>query len=200
MIRFRPALIQIDLDFRELGLNWALVGGLAVWMRDDARTTRDIDIAIAVEDDRQAESVVRDLLARGYQLYSDPIEQAATGRLSTVRLKTAGKVEEQMLVDLLFASSGLEREIVGAAEPIELMSGLAIPVATIGHLLALKTLAGRYQDRTDFGNLLRKATSEDLRKARESLTLIEERGYGRRQDLQEIFDELLALGTTEQPP
>jgi hypothetical protein len=41
-----------------------------------------------------------------------------------------------MIVDLLFASSGVEAEVVGAAENLEVLPGLWVPVARAGHLLA----------------------------------------------------------------
>lgn len=37
---------------RELDRRWALVGGLAVSARAEPRFTRDIDLAVVVEDDR----------------------------------------------------------------------------------------------------------------------------------------------------
>jgi hypothetical protein len=45
------------------------------------------------------------------------------------------------VIDLLFASSGIESEVVGDAEPLELLPGLRIGVARTGHLTALKVLA-----------------------------------------------------------
>lgn len=49
-------------------ISWALVGGLAVGARTEPRFTRDVDLAIAVDDDRQAEQVVKTMLELGYQL------------------------------------------------------------------------------------------------------------------------------------
>jgi hypothetical protein len=41
-----------------LGYERALVGGLAVSVRSEPRFTRDVDLAIALDDDREAESLV----------------------------------------------------------------------------------------------------------------------------------------------
>lgn len=46
-----------------------------------------------------------------------------------------------MVVDVLFASSGIEPELVRAAEPIEVLPSLTVPVARTGHLIAVKLLA-----------------------------------------------------------
>jgi len=40
---------------------WALVGGLAVSVRTEPRFTRDLDLAVAVADDRAAEDLVHRL-------------------------------------------------------------------------------------------------------------------------------------------
>ncbi len=42
---------------------------------------------------------------------------------------------------MLFALSGIEREVVAAAEPLELLPALTTSVARIGHLIALKVLS-----------------------------------------------------------
>ena len=54
-----------------------------------------------------------------------------------------------------------------------------MPVASIGHLIALKTLAARHQDLTDLGYLISVATDADLDEARASAAMIEERGFNR---------------------
>jgi predicted nucleotidyltransferase len=194
--RLLAALHRAVRDLNELGQRWALVGGLAVSARAEPRTTRDIDLVVAVSEDSRAEKLVRDLRARGYTL-AEHLEQEATGRLATVRLVAPGEEEGGVLVDLLFASSGVEPEIVAQAEVLELVSGIMLPIATIGHLIALKLLARddrrRPQDLDDLLALLREASPEDLEQARATLQLIRERGFHReKQDLVEQFDEFLA--------
>jgi hypothetical protein len=51
-------------------VKWALVGGFAVSARVEPRFTRDIDLAVAVEDDAAAESLVRQLMGEGYALFA----------------------------------------------------------------------------------------------------------------------------------
>jgi hypothetical protein len=86
-------------------------------------------------------------------------------------------------VDLFFASSCVEAELVAAAERLEVLPGLSLPVATIGFLIALKVLAGRAQDLADVDSLLRAATSADIDEARQVVSLIEARGCHRDRDL-----------------
>jgi Nucleotidyl transferase AbiEii toxin, Type IV TA system len=104
------ALRRISADLERNQQKWALVGGFAVSARAEPRFTRDVDVAVAVSDDQEAESLVRSLMAVGYRLLAS-VEQDAVGRLATVRLIHVSSGGEQgVLVDVLFASSGIEPE------------------------------------------------------------------------------------------
>nr|WP_239003792.1 hypothetical protein [Nocardia panacis] len=99
-----------------------------------------------------------------------------------------------MVVDLLFASSGIEPEIVRAAESLEIFPGLVLPVARTGHLIALKLLArddeSRPQDSADLRNLAAVATTRDMVDAAEAVRLIAERGFNRDRDLAELLADM----------
>jgi len=187
------ALRQICADLTETGHPFALVGGLAVSARTEPRFTRDADIAVAVASDAEAEALVRSLRASGYEIEA-VVEQEAVGRLATARL-TRSPQPTSPIVDLLFASSGIEAEIVAEAEEIELLPQLRVRVATTGHLIALKVLARddvtRPQDIGDLRALVRVASTADIARARGALRLIAERGYHRGRELQTELEELL---------
>jgi hypothetical protein len=191
--RLAEAFLRFETDLRAIGISWALVGGLAVSARAEPRTTRDIDVAIAASDDPEAESVVRALLGRGY--YDELVmDHRHAKRLSTVRFKRRGD-DSGVFFDILFATAGIEREVVAAAELLEVLPGLYSPVARTGHLLALKTLAlrpdrpqERPQDFADIRELLRVADGEELRRARTALELISRRGFDRGKDLDVLFE------------
>jgi hypothetical protein len=191
MVGLQKALIGIESDLRELGYPWALVGGLAVSVRSEPRTTRDLDVAVAVDNDREAERLITSLRSRGYVIET-LLEQEVTGRLATVRLLAPGEETGGVIVDLLFASSGAEPEIVASAERIEVLPGLVVPVATLGHLMALKVLAARTKDLADMEALLAEATTKDIDEARTLLRLITNRGCARNQDLLSAFAKLLS--------
>jgi len=120
----------VSADLRALGRRFALVGGLAVSARTEPRFTRDLDLVVSVDDDAAAEQLVRDLTARGYEMLA-LVEQEATGRLATIRLATGREEVEGPVVDLLFASSGIEREVIDAAEDVEVFPGLRLAVASL---------------------------------------------------------------------
>lgn len=65
MSRLSESLARISADLDDLGVRWAVVGGLAVSVRAEPRLTRDVDLAISVSGDRDAVRIVRDLRARG---------------------------------------------------------------------------------------------------------------------------------------
>ncbi|HEX9736615.1 MAG TPA: hypothetical protein VGG06_32015 [Thermoanaerobaculia bacterium] len=98
MIDLHEVLIRLEADLAELDLRWALIGGLAVSARAEPRTTRDLDVAVAVESDREAEKVVLAMQDRGYKV-DTLLEQETTGRLATVRLLAPGQPHEGILVD-----------------------------------------------------------------------------------------------------
>lgn len=95
-----------------------------------------------------------------------------------MRLLAPGEPEGGILVDLLFAFSGMEGEVVAAAAELEVLPGLVSPVATTGHLLALKVFAAEERDKdlVDIPLLLAAAGERDLMEARKALDLIARRG------------------------
>lgn len=194
MNSLEAALGRIQTELEVYGLRWALVGGLAVSARSEPRFTRDADLAVTVRDDREAEVLVRWLLGRGYQTFAT-VEQEAVGRLATVRLIPPGENVEGLVVDLLFASSGIEPEIVDAAEPLEILPKLTVPVAQTSHLIALKVLSRddkkRPTDLADLNALLARATDREIQETREALSLITNRGFHRDRDLAADFEGLL---------
>ncbi len=181
---------EIEAAAAEQGLGCALVGGFAVSVRTEPRFTRDVDLAVAVDDDRAAETFVRSVLGRGHTLVAN-VEHEAQGRLATSRVRLSGGEA----VDLLFASSGIEREIVEAADPLEVLPGLTVPVARVGHLIALKLLArddeSRPQDAGDLRALVGVATAEDRELAAVAVRQIAARGFDRGRDLDAELDSLL---------
>lgn len=193
MTSLEAVLRQIHTDLIEARVSFALVGGLGVSARTEPRFTRDADLAVAVATDAEAEALIHQLQARGYGVDA-LVEQEAVGRLATVRL-TRSSTGQTPVIDLLFASSGIEPEVVAEADPIELLPNLTMAVARTGHLIALKVLSRddlrRPQDLVDLRALLRVATSAEILRARGALALIAARGYHRSRDLTSELNILL---------
>lgn len=182
------ALLEVASDLTFLGRRFALVGGLAVSVRAEIRFTRDVDLAVAVMDDADAEQLIFALQELAYQVRAT-VEQEATGRLATIRLLSPANVK----VDLLFASSGIEAETIARAEWIEQGEG-KLPVARAEELVSMKVLSAdeqRLQDTLDFRSLVSVGVV-DLDVVRANLKLIEKRGFARREDLVAKFESMLA--------
>lgn len=177
------------------GTPFALVGGLAVSAWTDPRFTKDVDLAVSVADDDEAEAVVVSLGPRFRPLAF--VEHTSLRRLAMARMGSAlpGDEHTQPVVDLLFASSGIEPEITASAEPVEVLPGVTVPLSGVGHLLALKVLSvtdRRRLDEQDLIQLLDVASDQDLDVAREALELITSRGAARGRDLAAAFDSYVA--------
>ncbi len=180
------ALVDVSLRLEQLGVRFALVGGLAVSIRAEVRFTRDVDLAIAASSDAEVESLTRALLAEGFTAVA-VVMQTERDRIAIARVRS----RDGIVVDLLAASSGIEAEIVANAT---LVPGLErVPVAAAEHLLAMKVLSSRpqrLQDEIDVRSLLA-TQSIDLESVRAALSLIEARGYARGQDLQQKLERIL---------
>jgi len=174
---------------RQLGVEFCLVGGLAVSVRAEVRFTRDVDLCVIVDDDAAAEALIFQLQTRGYRVVAT-VEHQKHARLATARLRGPSGV----VCDLLMASSGIEREVAQRAGVIEVEQGCAVAVARVEELVALKVLAAtpaRPLDTADLQQLLDFNPETDLDAVRQNLTLIEQRGYQRDQDLHAKFAEIL---------
>lgn len=180
-----PGLLRRVLgDLHDLGVDHALVGGLAVSVRSEPRFTRDVDVAVAVEGDDAAELLVAELRARGWRVV-ETLEQDAAARLAAVRLSD-GSTSSGPVVDLLFASSGIEEDVVARADELDVFPGLTVKVATAADLVVLKLLAvteDRPQDEQDLRALLPLLTEPELAAAREAAREVAARGFSRGRDL-----------------
>ncbi len=106
--------------------------------------------------------------------------------------------EEGLVTDLLFASSGIEPEIVESADDVEVLPGLVLPVATIGHLIVMKLLARddrrRPADADDLRSLATEAAPVDWEQALHAARLVHERGFDHDRDLVVLVDGLRRAG------
>lgn len=189
------ALRRAVADLRAEGARFALVGGLAVSAWAEPRLTRDADLAVSVADDSEAEALVHRLHGRGYRVGA-LVEQAHIGRLATARLLDGS--DSGLYVDLLFASSGIEPELVEGAAHVAVVADLVVPVATVGYLIALKLLAredrSRPNDADDLASLSAVASDADWAVAAAAVELIEQRGYHRDRDLPTALRDLRQWG------
>ena len=176
-------LTQVNTQLSELCDGWALVGGLAISTRCEPRFTHDLDLAISVQSNEHAELLTFRLIQRGAQMRFI-LNQDQQSQLSMVRIILGSSAPSP--VDLLFASSGIEAEVVAAASLLEVFPDLIVPVASIAHLTALKLLSvspKRMKDLADLSALGAVATEADRQITGEACALITRRGFHRGIDL-----------------
>jgi len=193
--RVERALRHIAADLDAAERVWCLIDGLAVSARAQPRAARDVHVVVSVVDDADAESVIEWLQGAGYRVVH-VTEQTASCRLATVRLLPPDDHEHGASVDVVFASSGIEAEVAEAADRVSVLPMLTVPIARVGHLLALKLLAHdtrrRRHDEDDLDALRREASDAELELARQALRLIESRGGHPGKPLLADFEHLLA--------
>lgn len=174
-----PTLLQITRDLRRLDARWALAGGLAVAVWAEARTTRDVDLVVAVDRAREVDDLVHRLRDLGWrELPKGTIFQRNSDRLAVLRIQRHEAGPDGVVVDLLFGACGIEREIVQRAELTEVLSGTRMPVVRPSDLAAMKVLAWnerRPQDFTDLQALLARSSEQDLIDLHQALELISRR-------------------------
>ncbi len=171
-------------------VDYAVVGGLASSVRGEVRFTRDIDVAVSVSGDDQAERYLFQLRARGFAMVAT-VEQEATGRLATARTRHPDGV----VCDFIFATCGIESEVIDSSDDIEIFPGLRVPTASTESLIAMKVLSTTPQRPRDLGDIqamLSANPSLNEERVEGLLELIESRGYGRGQSLVEKWQAIRA--------
>jgi hypothetical protein len=170
---FERALIRLHADLAALGVDWALVGGLAVTFRSAPRFTRDIDLAVAVVEGADSDRLIRGLRDRGYRhLSGRSLFEADDEPLRELRFNSP----EGVRVDLILAWSGIEHEIVESAELFP-TGPISVPVCRIEHLLATKIHAHRDKDGPDARGILQILSPQEIVRVRELLDLIARRSF-----------------------
>jgi len=187
------ALAKCADELRRLDTDFALVGGLAVGAHTEPRFTKDVDFAVSLGSDREAELLIKSLFGRGFRMLAQ-LENKHSRRLLAVRLEVPG-FDDGPILDILFAASGIECEVVSRAVERPVFPGVPVKVARPIELIAMKLLAmnspNRRFDRADLAGLLAVVDQPDVEEVRGLLSLITERGWNRDRDLVKDLDELL---------
>lgn len=139
-MKLASVLRDLTADLTRIGVPFAVVGGIAASARGEPRFTRDVDVAVAVSGDEHAEGILFQLGRLGYVVRAT-VEHDAVGRLATARLQHSCGI----VCDLIFATCGVEAEIIRDAEPLDLFDEVQVMTATTEGLLAMKVLSATDQ-------------------------------------------------------
>jgi hypothetical protein len=132
------------------GVEYVIVGGLAVAAHGVVRATRDVDI-VAAPDRRNVDRLAECLQTLGGE---HPIEGLLTGgarvRPASFKVQTRhGEVQVLNRMEGIPSFAELRRDQIY----VEIASGAVAPVCSLAHLRAMKRAANRPRDRVDLAEL-----------------------------------------------
>ncbi|MFO0593802.1 MAG: nucleotidyl transferase AbiEii/AbiGii toxin family protein [Myxococcaceae bacterium] len=133
-----------------LGASYCVVGGIARSVHAEPRSTDDVDFAVSAQSQDEVDAVMRGLGGAGFVI-REVFFKRESGHVATARV-TWG--DGPTRADLLFETSGMERQVVQDARRIEVLPGLMAPVIGREGLIAMKLIAGREQDLSDIAALM----------------------------------------------
>lgn len=147
----------------DAGVDYLIVGGLAVNLHGFVRLTRDVDIVLRLSADHATRGL-RALFGIGYQMQipekPEAFADAATrerwrAEKGMIVLKLWSDAHRRTPIDVfVYEPFSFEVELPRAAR-LEIAPGLLAPVVALDTLLEMKRTAGRPQDLTDIEELKR---------------------------------------------
>lgn len=139
-----PKLLAEALDvMAEAGVEAAVIGGCARNAYAEVRSTRDVDLVVAVSEERYP--TLTELLARRGFHRGSAVGAEHGGVPDLELFRDAGGRR----LDLLYAHTEFERSALSRRETREPYAGVRAPVVSPEDLVVYKLIAGRTQDRLD---------------------------------------------------
>ena len=147
---------------------WYLFGAQAVIAHGVPRLSGDVDVTLEMTPEERSR-FVQEMRDAGFDpVIDDPEFLHRTRVIPFVHRPT------MMPLDLVLAGSGLEKDFLGRARPID-VAGTAVPLIDIEDLFIAKILAGRPKDMEDARALWRvRRRDVDAARIRSVLRLLEE--------------------------
>jgi hypothetical protein len=147
---------------------WYLFGAQAVILHGFPRLSGDVDVTLEMMPEERTR-FVQEMRDAGFDpVIDDPEFLHRTLVIPFLHRPT------QMPLDLVLAGSGLEKDFLGRARPVD-VAGTAVPLIDIEDLFIAKILAGRPKDMEDARALWRvRGRDVDAARIRGILRLLEE--------------------------
>ncbi|HVF78799.1 MAG TPA: DUF6036 family nucleotidyltransferase [Solirubrobacteraceae bacterium] len=136
-------------DLNESGVRYIIVGGLAVIRHGAIRATKDVDAAIAMDDENLAR--LEKLVARWDATNPDgtPLRTTKLAAGSVLALRTRHCLVDLLSEQLLPAPF----DVVLARSDVKRIDGVAAPICSFADLVAMKRATGRGTDLLDLERL-----------------------------------------------
>lgn len=151
---------ELHLFLTESGVQYAIIGGMAVQHWGDARFTQDVDITILAPLDKPTE-IIQKLLDRFPGRIQDAAAFARRNRVILARASNGCPV------DISLGLPGYEDEVMRRTVDCELETGKRVRICSAEDLIIHKAVAGRPQDVRDIeGIVYRRRDALDTRYVR----------------------------------
>ncbi|MGV3616999.1 MAG: nucleotidyl transferase AbiEii/AbiGii toxin family protein [Fimbriimonas sp.] len=155
-------LLAASLD--DVGLRYAIIGGLAVILRGHDRATQDVD-AVALGVDQRLEAFVSAANERGLTLrIPDGIPFAKANRVILL------EAPDGTGIDVSMGMLPFEEDLTHRATRLEVGAGITVPVASVEDLVIMKLIAGRKRDHEDVDSLVELYPDLDRERIRGTVT------------------------------
>jgi hypothetical protein len=141
MTPLETALVELASLLDELGIPYIVIGGLAVALWGEPRSTLDVDLSLWVEPG-DIGRIVAALSERVRPLPAEPLSFVTRTRVLPV-LTSQG-----IRADLVLAALPIEREAIDRAK-VKYLGGRAVRVASVEDLVFAKLISERAKDRED---------------------------------------------------
>ena len=145
------ALIEITSLLDELGYTHMLIGGLAVSLWGEPRSTLDVDLSVWVDPGQFTEAVER--IAARTRTVPDAVAFARRTRVLPVM------TSQGVRADIVFAALEVERAMIDRASWKPVGTG-RVRVASVEDLIVMKLISERARDFEDARRLLRRFRAE----------------------------------------
>jgi predicted nucleotidyltransferase len=136
-------------DLNEAGIRFVIVGGLAVIRHGAVRATKDVDAAVAMDEDNLAR--LEQLVERWHATNPDgtPLRTAKLAAGGALALRTPHCLVDILSGQLLPASFD---DVLGRAD-VKRIDGVQAPICSFADLVAMKRATGRSSDLLDLERL-----------------------------------------------
>jgi len=148
MSALESALLEVTAALERVGVRYMLIGGLAVSLWGEPRSTLDVDVTIWTEPE-ELERTIRELCAHLRAIPQNPSVFVRQTRV--LPAMSSGQVR----LDIVFASLPEEERIIGRAQP-KTVAGRTVMVISVEDLIFMKLASERPKDIQDAQLLLRR--------------------------------------------
>lgn len=149
MDRLLRSLNGIAASLDQIGVKYALVGGLAVSAWGKARLTKDIDLKVNI--DRQNLAAFQHSLLGQYRPLSEEALAAAPAMGLLFLLD-----RDDVRIDLMLLDTSFDEKVLERAQPVELAPGEIYPVASPEDIIVYKLLSTRPHDLADAASIVKR--------------------------------------------